>query len=44
MIAKNDYFMQKYNDYTRSIGNSGEDAEEDDNDDGGYTYIYVIHS
>ena len=44
MIAKNDYFMQKYKDYTRLIGNSSEDAEEseEDIDIGGYQY--VLHS
>ena len=37
MAAKNEYFKQKYKDYTRFIGNSIEEAQESEinNDDGG---------
>ena len=46
MAAKNEYFMQKYKDYTRFMGNSSEEAEEseENNDDGGYicSTFYIL--
>ena len=44
MAAKNDYFMQKYKDYTRLIGNSSEDAEESEEGINGGGYTYVVFS
>ena len=46
MAAKNEYFMQKYKEYTRFMGNSSEEAEEseENNDDGGYicSTFYIL--
>ena len=45
MVAKNEYFMQKYKDYTRFIGNNSEEAEEsDENIDDGGGYMSFVHT
>ena len=42
MAAKNEYFMQKYKDYTRFIGNSSDEDGESEENEGGYTsYIFI---
>ena len=35
MVAKNAYFMQKYKEYTRTIGDSGNKGKEDNDEDEG---------
>ena len=46
MAAKNEYFMQKYKDYTRFIGNSSDEARESEENEGGYNFynFYILQN